>query len=167
MTLDEIIATRRSIRGYETRPVEDEKIAAILEAGRLAPSARNRQDWKFVVVTNDTVRAQLAVACRDQQYVSQAPVALVVTASHEDFMMCKQSAATIDCSIAFTFMLLKATELGLGTCWLGAFDADKVSEVLNLPEGTIPVAVTPIGYPAESPSARPRKAGDEVYEFIT
>jgi nitroreductase len=166
MTLDEIIATRRSIRQYEARPVEDDKIAAILEAGRLAPSARNRQDWKFIVVTNDAVREKLVDACCGQKLVSEAPVALVLTASHEDFMTCKQSAATVDCSIAFTFMLLKATELGLGTCWLGAFDADKVSQVLDLPTGTIPVAVTPIGYPAESPDARPRKAGSEVFEFV-
>jgi nitroreductase len=108
----------------------------------------------------------LVDACCGQQFVSEAPAVLILTASHEDFMTCKQSAATVDGSIAFTFMMLKAAELGLGTCWLGAFEADKVSEVLNLPEGTIPIAVTPVGYPAETPSARPRKAGSEVYEFI-
>ena len=165
MTFNEIVKTRRSIRAYKDTPIERDTLLSVLEAGRLAPSARNRQDWHFTVVTNQKLREQLALACCGQAMVSQAPVAIVIWCSKEDMMTCRQSAATVDCSIALTVMMLKATELGLGTCWLGAFKANEVSRVLNLPPGSVIVAVTPLGYPDETPAARPRKSPDLIYDF--
>lgn len=162
MELQELIRARKSIRSYEPREVEEEKLQKVLEAGRLAPSARNRQEWKFVAVKNPGLRGAMKEACCNQKMVAEAPVDLVICATQCGRMNCGQDAGTVDCSIALSFMMLQAAELGLGTCWLGAFDADKVSKVLSLPEEWTPVAVTPLGYPAEAPAARLRKKSDEV-----
>ena len=165
MKLNELITTRRSIRKYQNKPLDRDALDAVLEAGRLAPSARNRQDWHFTAVENPALRQQLADACCNQQMVSDAPVALVIWMNAEDVMRCDQSAATIDGAIALSFMMLKATELGLGTCWLGAFYADKVKAALALPNDAIVVAVSPLGWPDESPAPRPRKSAKEVVDY--
>ncbi len=127
MTVMQAIEARRSIRHYTDQPVTDEELLAVLEAGRLAPSARNLQGWHFTAVRDASLRGALCTACNGQQMVAEAPAALVVWADGERMMGCGQSAATIDCSIALSFMLLRATELGLGSCWLGAFDQNAVS----------------------------------------
>lgn len=166
MTLDDIIARRRSIRNYGPQPVEDEKINAILEAGRLAPSARNQQCWRFTLVKSKDLLPGLCDACNGQQMIAQAPLALVVWATADRIMACGQSSATVDCSIALSFMMLKATELGLGSCWLGSFQQEGVKALLNLPDDATVVAVTPLGYPAEQPAPRPRKPLDELATLL-
>lgn len=165
MTVEQAIRERRSIRQYTDQPVTDEELQAVLEAGRLAPSARNLQGWHFTAVREGALRAALCTACNGQPMVGQAPADLVVWADRERMMGCGQSAATVDCSIALSFMMLRATELGLGSCWLGAFDADAVKKVLGLPEEAVVVAVSPLGHPAEHPAARPRKTADEVFDL--
>ncbi len=162
MSVMECIEKRRSIRKYANKPLEKEKLEQVLEAGRKAPSARNRQEWKFIAVTDPKLRAHMPEACCGQAMVGEAPVDLVVCATKTGIMNCGQESATVDCSIAMSFMMLEATELGLGTCWLGAFDADAVSKLLNLPEDWIPVVVSPLGYPGEEPTVRPRKDEAEV-----
>ena len=157
------IQGRRSIRQYSARLVEDEKLGKVLEAARLAPSASNRQSWKFVVVRDDATRAKLAEAAGRQAFVGQAPVIIVACGTDpEGVMMCGQHRYTIDLSIATAYMVLEAHEQGLGTCWLGSFDEKKIKEILNIPEGVRVVAVTPLGYPAEEPAPRPRKKMDEI-----
>ena len=166
MTVMDAIKSRKSARAYKSVPVEPEKLAAVLEAGRLAPSASNRQQWRFYVVTNPQVKQQLMQDCRNQKFVAEAPVCLVVCDTDDRTMSCGQSASTVDCSIALSFMLLEAEELGLSCCWLGAFDAGKVRNTLNLPENETPVAVTPLGYASEPPAGRPRKALDEIVTYV-
>lgn len=165
MSFDELIRTRRSIRSYENKPVPDMLLEQVLEAGRLAPSASNAQNWHFTAVTNDDMRQRLMAACSNQKQVGQAPVTLVVWATLDRKMSCGQSTASVDCSIATTFMILKAAELGLGTCWLGAFNATMVKQVLGLKESDVVVAVTPLGYPAEQPEARLRKPLEEISDI--
>ena len=165
MTVEQAIRERRSIRQYTDQPVTDEELLAVLEAGRLAPSARNLQGWHFTAVRDASLRGALCTACNGQQMVAEAPAALVVWADGERMMGCGQSAATIDCSIALSFMLLRATELGLGSCWLGAFDQNAVKQLLGLPQEAVVVAVSPLGHPAETPAARPRKDPDEVFDL--
>lgn len=165
MTVMQAIEARRSIRHYTDQPVTDEELLAVLEAGRLAPSARNLQGWHFTAVRDVSLRGALCTACNGQQMVAEAPAALVVWADGERMMGCGQSAATIDCSIALSFMLLRATELGLGSCWLGAFDQNAVKQLLGLPQEAVVVAVSPLGHPAETPAARPRKDPDEVFDL--
>ncbi len=165
MTIMEAIQNRRSIRNYKSTPVEKEKLEKILEAGRLAPSARNVQAWKFIMVTDPETISKLAPACCGQSSVAQAPAFLAVCTNEPSVMACGQPARTIDGAIAMSFMILEAEELGLGTCWIGAFYNDQVKEVLGIPEEFDVVAVTPIGYAAEEPSARPRKGTDDVVRW--
>ena len=165
MTLDEAIRARRSIRKYSEQPVSPETLEAVLEAGRLAPSGLNDQKWHFTVVRNAKLRHQLVEACHNQPFVGTAPIDLVVWAEEDRTMSCDRSAATTDCAIALTHMMLKAADLGLGTCWLGSFSAPAVHKLLNLPEGAVVTAVTPLGYPAEQPKPRPRKALSEIIDI--
>jgi len=165
MTVQEAILARRSIRKYSDRPVEPEKLKTVLEAARLAPSAKNEQNWLFIVVQDKEKLARLAEAAYGQKFVAEAPAAIIVCATSRRFMACGQPTDTMDCSIAMSFILLQAQELGLGTCWLGRFDADKVKKILNIPEEISVIAMTPLGYPAESPAARPRKAAEEVIRY--
>jgi len=165
MTLMEAIKGRRSIRAYDSKPVEKEKIEAVLEAARLAPSARNRQKWQFVVVTDPEVKDKMLDACNNQQFLKQAPAIIVACGQEPGIMSCEQPVETIDVSIAFSFIILKAYEEGLGTCWLGNFNKDKVKAVLGIPDDVSVVAVTPLGYPAESPDARPRVPLDEIVSW--
>ena len=165
MTVMQAIEARRSIRHYTQQPVTDEELMAVLEAGRLAPSARNAQSWQFTAVREKSLLERLAVDCNGQQMMTETPAALVVWSHGDRTMGCGQSAATVDCSIALSFMLLRATELGLGSCWLGAFDANAVKRTLALPEDAVVVAVTPLGHPAEQPAPRPRKNPSEVFDL--
>ena len=162
MSVLDVIRKRRSIRKFESRNIEQEKLDSIIEAGRLAPSASNQQSWKFVLVTDKRNLIELAHACHDQMFVAEAPAAIVVCSEDNRMMSCGQSAATIDCSIALSFMILEATDLGIGACWLGSFDPEQVKEVLDLPKTYTVVAVSPLGYPAEIPNPRPRKSVAQI-----
>ena len=157
------IKTRRSIRQFSSKPVEEEKLRNVLEAARLAPSASNRQNWKFIAVRDDAARAKLAEAALGQLFLGKAPVILVSCATEPTGVMrCGQSRHTVDLSIATTFMILEAHEQGLGTCWLGHFDENAVKEALGIPEDMRVVTMIPLGYPAENPVQKPRKRFEEV-----
>lgn len=163
MDVFEAMESRRSIRKYLTKDVEQDKIDKIIESARIAPSAANRQEWKFIVVKDQSTRDQLVEACNGQSFVAQAPVFIAACSTESERVMpCGQYAYTVDLSIALSFMILEATELGLGTCWLGAFDEAKVKSVLNIPEDIRLVGLTPVGYPDENPDPRPRKSLDEI-----
>jgi len=157
------IESRRSIRKYLTKDVEQEKIDKIIESARIAPSAANRQEWKFIIVKDQSTRDKLVEACNGQSFVAQAPVFIAACSTEsEKLMPCGQYAYTVDLSVALSFMILEATELGLGTCWLGAFNEEKVKSILNIPEDIRVVGLTPVGYPDENPDPRPRKSLEEI-----
>ncbi len=159
------IKTRRSIRAYEKREIESEKLNLVLEAGRLAPSAGNRQEWKFIVVKDAQIRSKLAAASCNQAFVGEAPAVIVAYASDVDHTMkCGQASYSIDLAIALDHMSLKATEEGLGTCWIGAFYEDEVRKILSIPGDNRIVALLPIGYPAATPSQTSRKKLEEIVE---
>jgi len=163
MNVEEAIRTRRSIRTYEDKPLEDEKLQAVLEAARLAPSARNGQDCKFLVVRDAGTRAKLVDACKGQRFVAQASIVIAgCSLEPERTMSCGQRSGPIDLAIAIDHMTLRATELGLGTCWIGAFDQDQAKKILGIPEGVQIVQFMVLGYPAEAPKPRPRKSLDEI-----
>jgi len=144
------IRKRRSIRLYERKPVNEEKLNRVLEAGRLAPSADNRQPWRFVVVTDDKIKEKLRAAYDEEWFVS-APVIIVGCAVPEEawVRMDGQEYWMVDVAIAMQNMILTATELGLGTCWIADFDEEAARKALKLPLGVRVVAMTPLGYPAE------------------
>lgn len=162
MELMQAIRARRSIRSYLDRPVEEEKLLAVLEAGRLAPSARNMQDWRFIVVSDPATRQRLAEAARDQQFVAQAPLVIAACGTSDLVMTCGQPAYAIDVAIALDHMTLAAASLGLGSCWIGAFYEDRVKQILAVPPEARVVALLPLGYPADMPAPRPRKSLEDI-----
>ena len=165
MELMQAIRARRSIRNFQDRPVEEDKLLAVLEAGRLAPSAKNMQDWRFIVVRDETARSRLAEAARSQQFVAQAPVVIAACGTSDLVMTCGQPAYAIDVAIALDHMTLAAASLGLGTCWIGAFYEEQAKAILGVPEGVRIVALLPLGYPAEEPFPRLRKPLDEIVSW--
>jgi len=168
MELAEAIRRRRSIRKYLPRKIENDKLDRVLEAGRLAPSAKNLQEWKFIVVRDDGRRKRLAEAAKGQTFVGEAPVVIAACATVTDYVMtCGQLTYPIDLAIAVEHIVLAAAAEGLGTCWIGAFYEEEVKKVLNIPPEIRVVALLPMGYPVESPAPRPRKEMDEIVAFET
>jgi nitroreductase len=166
MDVSAAIKGRRSVRSYKDMDVERDKIEKVLEAGRLSPSANNRQEWKFIVVKNPETRKNLARAAMNQSFIGHAPVVLVACATESKAVMtCGHPTYAVDVSIAFAYMLLQAYELGLGTCWIGAFREDEVKSILGVPNHVRVVALSPIGYPATGAAARSRKSLDEITCF--
>ncbi len=160
------IKTRRSIRAYKDKPIEDEKLEAVLEAGRLAPSASNRQEWKYIVVKDKALRDKLVDVANGQSFVGQAPAVIVACAVQSSHVMpCGESSYSIDVAISVDHMTLSAVEQGLGTCWIGAFKQDEVKKLLGIPEGVRVVSLLPIGYPDISPNPKPRKSMEEVVVY--
>ncbi|MCK4851863.1 MAG: nitroreductase family protein, partial [Candidatus Omnitrophica bacterium] len=134
MEVMEAIRDRHSIRSYEDRKVEEEKLNLILEAARLAPSASNRQEWRYVVVRDKQTRQKLMEAASGQAFVGEAPVVIACCARSDGHIMkCGQSCYPIDVAISIDHMTLKAVEEGLGTCWVGAFNEAKAKEILGVP----------------------------------
>ena len=158
METQECIKTRRSIRKYKDQQVDWDKITQILDAGKFAPSAGNIQNWKFIVVRKEEVIKKLAEASFDQDWMEDAPVHIVIAGEPkkaERFYGARgQRLYTIQtCAAAIENMLLVANDLGLGSCWVGAFDEAKVVRALNMPEDAIPQAILTIGYADEKPDA--------------
>ncbi len=163
MDVFEAVTQRKSIRKYKDKEIEKEKLIKVLESARIAPSASNRQEWKFIVVKDENTRSRLVSAAHYQKFVGQAPVTIVACSTEsERIMPCGQHAYTVDLSIAVSFMMLEATELGLGTCWLGAFDEEAVKEILGIPSDIRVPAMFTLGYADENPVARPRKALKDI-----
>jgi nitroreductase len=151
------------VRGYKTTDVEENKLKKVLEAARLSPSASNRQDWKFIVVKSKEKKRKLAKAAFGQSFIGEAPVVIVACGTDSNAVMaCGQPTHTVDVSIACAFMILQACELGLGTCWIGAFSEDETKKILNIPEHVRVVAVIPLGYPNQTPSQKFRKSLNEI-----
>jgi nitroreductase len=164
MTFDEILNKRRSVRAYDSRPVRNEDVLAMCEAARLAPSACNSQTWRFVAVTDrDTIDRLCSEALRPvirNKWLREAPL-IIVGCSQLDIVANRIGSAVtgieyyrIDLGIAMEHMVLKAAELGLGTCWIGWFKEEKVREILGIPERVRVSALLAVGYPKDEP---PRK----------
>lgn len=163
MNVLDAIRSRRSIRSFKDKPIEEEKLLRILEAGRLAPSAKNMQEWRYILVKDKELRRKVAVACNNQYFIAEAPVVIVGCATMADYVLtCGQSAYTIDVSISMDHMSLQAVEEGLGTCWIGAFREDEVKRILNVPTEMRVVEVMPLGYPKFQPEAKPRMKLEEI-----
>jgi len=163
MTVMEAIEKRFSARAWKSYEVEEEKVERLMEAARLAPSASNRQEWRFVVVRDAEMRESLGDAARGQKFVGDAPVVIVACAIETGHVMpCGLNCFAIDVAIAVEHIALAAAAEGLGTCWIGAFDADEVKRLLGMPPDAVVVALLPVGYPAQEPAAKKRLALDEI-----
>jgi len=149
----ETIMKRRSVRKFQPKLLSNADLQTIIEAGRQAPSAANRQPWHFVVVKSEDQRQKLAEACSGQTWLAGA--AVIVAGVGKPAVNDKWY--PVDVAIAMQNMILAATALGYGTCWIGAFDQERVKGVLGIPEDMTVVALTPIGVPDDQPEARPRQ----------
>jgi len=162
----ELVKTRRSVRAYRDDPVPEEKLRAVLEAARSAPSAANRQPVHFYVIRDAELRQQMMDAY-SQQWFADAPVIICACSRPAEAWQRRdgKSYADVDLTIAMDHLILGAAAEGLGTCWIGAFKPDKLREILAIPEELEPVAMTPLGYPAQQPDPTPRKSMDEIVEY--
>jgi nitroreductase len=158
MDVYEAIGTRKSVRAWSGRAVEEDVLDRVLCAARLAPSARNGQEWRFVVVSDPGLRRRLGVEAAAQEFVAAAPIVLACCAETDGRVMrCGQAAYPIDVAIAMDHLTLAATAEGLGTCWIGSFDEGKVREILGIPPAVRVVELMPLGYPRDpSPVAKQR-----------
>ena len=168
MELKEAITKRQSVRDYEDRQIPEEKLTRILEAARLAPSASNRQPWKFIVVKERKRRQELAQAANGQTFVGEAPIVIVAVATNvEHIMPCGVSSYPVDLAIAVDHMTLAAVDEGLGTCWIGAFSQQRVREILGIPEKYRVVVLLPLGFPRREREMKVRKALGEIICYET
>lgn len=151
------IMQRRSIRKYLPKAIPEEDLKAILEAGRQAPSAANRQPWHFVVVREEEQKRKLAEACSGQLWMADAGAIIAGLGKPT----VNEKWYPVDVAIAMENMVLAATALGYGTCWIGAFDEAKVKSALGVPDDVRVVALTPLGAPADKPDRRPRLPGEQ------
>ncbi len=150
MEVYDSIRIRKSVRSYLNRPVEKEKLDRVLNAVRLAPSASNRQEWRFVVVTDPEARRRLAEEAAGQRFIAEAPIVLAACAETDGkIMRCGQTCYPIDVAIAIDHLTLAAVAEGLGTCWIGSFNPDTVRRILGIPEQIVVVELLPLGYPKD------------------
>jgi nitroreductase len=171
MDLNDAIRSYRPCRAFRTQPIPAEKLRAILSAARLAPSQGNMQPWRFVVVQDDERKRLLAQACPKGRPVAEAPVVVVAFSVEEDIPVTVggyMSAYPLDVAVSIGHLQLAATAEGLGSSWIVDFHADKVRTVLGVPEGIHPLAIIPVGYPAENggpAAAEGRKSPDEIIAY--
>ncbi len=166
MDISQVIQQRYSVRGYKSDPVEDAKLQLILEAARRAPTAANMQPFQLIVIHTEGRSAELR-RMYDRDWFTSAPIVIVVCniPSQAWVRDDKENYSVVDVAIVMDHLILQATALGLGTCWIGAFNAEATREILGLPEGVNPVVMTPLGYPDAPPRGTQRKALDELVRY--
>ncbi len=175
MDVMEAVRKRKSVRAYKNTPIDDKTLSTVLEAARLAPSWANTQTWRFIVIKDSGIKAKLIetslrVGNRGFEALRQAPIAIAACAEMNR-AGCRDGQPTtdkegywfmFDVALAMQNLVLVAESLGLGTVYLGGFDAQKAGEILGIPAGYCVVAMTPLGYPDEQPEAKPRKELSEI-----
>ena len=170
MDVLEAIKGRRSIRAFKSQAVSTEIVERLIDAARWAPSAGNIQPWEFIIVRNPEIKRNLAKAALNQSFIEEAPVVIVVCAdeirSSQGYGVRGKTLYCIQDTAAATQNIhLAAYSLGLGTCWVGAFNEEEARKILGVPQGVRPVAIIPVGYPAEKPSARNRRPLNQIIHY--
>jgi nitroreductase len=157
MNFTDVVQTRRAIRKYKKDGVSEEKLQKLYEAIRLAPSGNNHQPYKFIFVKDEAKRKEIASKACHQEFLYDAPVLMIA---------CCEEGRSFDAAIAVENMVLAATNEGLGTCWVGWFERDVVSQILDMPEGMEPCILVPIGYADEVPEPKERKSIEELIAIV-
>jgi nitroreductase len=163
----EEIVNRRSVREYSPKIIEPEKMARILEAARLAPTARNQQDWKLILVENTDIKNKLVdSATPHQQFLKGAHIIIAACALNPAYIMrCGHPAYLIDLGIVLEHVALQAVREGLGTCWIGSFDEEKAKIVLGIPQDVRIVELMSMGYPEQIPPGKARKQINDLFKW--
>lgn len=166
MDFTEVIRRRYSVRAYKPDPIEDDKLQQVLEAARLAPTAVNKQPFQFVVIHTAGRKAELKRIYYQDWFV-QAPLIICACGIPAQGWVSQEgkNSTDIDVAIAMDHLILAATNLGLGTCWVASFDTAAAREILRLPDGVEPVAFTPLGYPADRPGPKERKPLSQLVRY--
>ena len=166
MMFAELISKRYSVRSYKPDLVEDNKLLLVLEAARLAPSASNRQPYQLIVVKTAGREKELK-RIYSGNFFTEAPLVICACALPSQAWSRKDGTdySQVDIAIAMDHLILAAAELGLGTCWIAAFDPDAAREVLSLPTEAVPVVFTPLGYPADKPGTKNRKPLTDLVRY--
>jgi nitroreductase len=173
MDFKELVKTRQSDRNYETKPVEREKISAVLEAGRLAPSANNAQSWTFIAIDDEATKNKVAKAgyMIGGKFINRAPVVIALVAEKPVVISRIGSAirnidlTSLDIGIAAAHICLQAADLGLGTCMIESFDEGEVKAVLNIPDSRRVALLITLGYSADKQREKKRKPAEEVAKW--
>lgn len=170
MDVFQCIFKRRSVRKFEKKEVDDKLIGLMLYAATHAPSSGNTQEWEFIVVKDEGQKKKLATSALHQEFISEAPVVIVVCADLEKISLKYGKRGenlyfAQDTAAAVQNILLSAQALDLGSCWVGAFDEEHVKDILGLPENLRPLVILPIGYPAEEPEI-PKRVPFENLTYV-
>jgi nitroreductase len=168
MSVLEVIQKRRSLRKYKGDSIPEDVLQRVLEDVRLAPSGKNYQPWKFIIVQDKELKEKLAQASAEQFFMAEAPIIIVGCGFPDDSysrMGRYMKSWPVDVTIALEHLILQAAEEGLGTCWIGSFEETEVKSILNIPENVRVLALTPLGYPDETPPYRGRKRLDEIVSY--
>jgi nitroreductase len=158
LNIQEVIEKRRSIRKFKPQAITEEHLQILKIAIQLAPSASNMQPYKFIIVTDEELKKNLVKAGSLQEFLSKAAVIFVGIGDPS-----REKWFKVDIGIAMEHLALQATELGLGSCWIGAFDEEQVKAVLKISQNLRVVALMPIGIAGQDPPARPRKSLEELF----
>ncbi len=169
MDFHDVLTTRRSVRSFKPDAVPEDVLGRILNAARLAPSGSNRQPWKFIVVTGNEAKQALVPLCADQRFLATAPV--VVVACGEDIRYDRggymgDCSMLVDVAIAVDHLTLAARAEGIGSCWIGSFDNAGLKELLQIPNDTQVVALTPLGYPEDETVFRSTEARKDLAGIV-
>jgi len=162
----ELAKKRYSVRAYKKEAVEEEKLDAILEAARFAPTAVNYQPFRLIVIKTEGREEELKRVYQ-AEWFREAPIVICVCAIPDNAWRRRdgKNYADVDATIVMDHIILAATSMGLGTCWIGAFDVTAAREILGLPEGVEPLVFTPIGYPADEIGEKKRKEVSELVRY--
>ena len=166
MKFSELVVARYSVRAYKPDAVPAETLAGVLEAARMAPTAANRQAFQLIVIETAGRETELQTIY-GREWFTQAPLAICACGLPEENWVRRdgKNYNDVDVAIVMDHLTLAAADVGLGTCWIGAFDPDAAREVLGLPDEVEPVAFTPLGYPADAPRPKQRKLLDELVRY--
>ncbi len=166
MEFSDLIQKRYSVRKYKSKPVEEEKLQQVLDAARLAPTAHNKQPFKLIVIKTENNEENLKRIYPADFFVEVPLIICACTVLEEGWIRADgKNYAEVDTAIAMDHLILAATNLGLGTCWIGRFDLKAAREVLNIPENILPLIFTPLGYPDHEAIAKKRKTIDEIVKY--
>jgi len=167
MDFGQLIAHRYSVRSYQTRPVEEEKLERMIHAAMLAPTAANRQPFRLIVIPTEN-RVEELKQIYSKAWFSEAPYVICICAVHDEAWKRRdgRNYAFVDTAIAMDHLILAAADEGLGTCWVAAFDPEAAREILDIPDDQEPVAFTPLGYAADNPGPKKRKTEEELVRYM-
>jgi nitroreductase len=167
MDFSELVRHRGSIRGYKPEPIEEDKLLTVLEAARLAPTAHNNQPFRLIVIHTEGREEELS-QIYGRPWFTQAPIVICIVGVPSEGWVREVDGKNyfeVDVAIVMDHLILAAHNLGLGTCWIGAFNPKAAYDVLGLPENVIPIAFTPLGYPDREPREKVRKSLNELVKY--